>query len=567
MEIAGDNAFATSYYNITGGQQNHKIPFTHQPTHGKKLRDFFMKNAVFKQFMLDIDKKDERFIMNEVQVQSLKPGDRIVRNDARERALFIVVSGKVFGLRGFDYYTMAGGHEPIVYTAGAVVGCKEFLNDDKWGVDLICQGIEQEETLVAKLDYGAFLKLKEQQPVSAAKLRNRVMRQIVADLIYERKGQGYLSDSIKKHMSSMEIDEKSLLIDLRIGNDKKALENLFEANMESIAVGNENARLRKEANDQSKSKENTMLSIRQQASRGVFGQPEQLELGKAVDVAKDLNAGNIKSRDEMKYRAGLGGYVAPERKHIKEDETVMDKADQHAMIPLFLAAEYREAFDKSYNKREASPDGDAGEGTDDDGEKADAKKKPKQSKNYKSQFIVKKIADQSERAKKLKRDGRQKAAGGVGGGAKRKGKEKTVAEETAELHELVEELRSEAQFRDEEFGEMQKELDRLRKQNGHLRSANKQAVVRTQLLESAKTQEAVMKELLENARTIQDGSFFDLKRDDGKSTTSTLLSQLVEQKRNTHKMALARKYGEKWLMKTREARQRREDERVRLFDQ
>ena len=88
------------------------------------MRDFFLKNQVFKQFLSGIDKKDERFILNEMQIQSFKPGDRIVRNDTRERALFIVVSGKVFGLRGFDYYTMPSGHEPTVFISGAVIGCK-----------------------------------------------------------------------------------------------------------------------------------------------------------------------------------------------------------------------------------------------------------------------------------------------------------------------------------------------------------------------------------------------------------------------------------------------------------
>lgn len=38
-----------------------------------------------------------------------------------------------------------------------------------------------------------------------------------------------------------------MFIDLRIGNDKKALENLFEANMENVAVSNENHRVERNA--------------------------------------------------------------------------------------------------------------------------------------------------------------------------------------------------------------------------------------------------------------------------------------------------------------------------------
>lgn len=145
----------------------------------------------------------------------------------------------------------------------------------------------------------------------------------------------------------------------------------------------------------------------------------------------------------------------------------------------------------------------------------------------------------------MRKEGRKPTATAAGG--KRKGKEKTKDEEMMDLEAMIDELRTEAEFRDQEFDEMNNELERLRAQNEHLRKANKEAVIKTQKLESAKTQEAVMKELLENHKTIQDGSFFDLKRDEGKNKSSTLLSQLVEQKRNTHKMGLAMKYGKRWL--------------------
>ena len=173
MQIAADNAFQTSYYNLTGGAQNHLVPFVHQPTHLKKLRDFFLKNAAFKAFMSGADKKDERSILTELQIQMFKPGDRIVRNEARERSLFIVVSGMAFGLQGIDYYQSAVGHEPIVFRTGAVIGCKQFLNNDKWNMDLIAQ---QDETLIAKLSFDSFKKLIETATPTAARLRNRVMR-------------------------------------------------------------------------------------------------------------------------------------------------------------------------------------------------------------------------------------------------------------------------------------------------------------------------------------------------------------------------------------------------------
>ena len=45
--------------------------------------------------------------------------------------------------------------------------------DDQWGIDLICQA---PDTVVAKFDIDSYNKLKEQQPVSAIKINNRVMR-------------------------------------------------------------------------------------------------------------------------------------------------------------------------------------------------------------------------------------------------------------------------------------------------------------------------------------------------------------------------------------------------------
>lgn len=294
--------------------------------------------------------------------------------------------------------------------------------------------------------------------------------------------------------------------------------------------------------------------------------PDEIDFGTQGDIAKDIHAGNIKSRQELKHRSGLGGYIAPKSEHLKEEGMIMDKADQIGMIPLFLAAEYKKAFDKSNGNM--ADDDEKNSDVDSEQEKenqAELKKKMKASKLYRSQFFQKKMAEQSERLKKMRKEGRK--PGPAGGGAKRKGKEKGFAEETAELESLVEELKSEAHFKDEEFREMNEELDRLRKQNDHLRKANKAAVVKTQLLESSKTQEAVMKELLENHKTIQDGSFFDLKRDEGKNKSSTLLSQLVEQRRNTQKMGLAMKYGMRWLNKTRQARKDREDAQVRLYDQ
>ena len=68
-----------------------------------------------------------------------------------------------------------------------------------------------------------------------------------------------------------------------------------------------------------------------------------------------------------------------------------------------------------------------------------------------------------------------------------------------------------------------------------LRNQNKKAIVSQQSLEAKAWKYATMKELERNADNILDGTFFDLKRDSEKNISSSLLSQMVEQKRNTYK--------------------------------
>ena len=68
----------------------------------------------------------------------------------------------------------------------------------------------------------------------------------------------------------------------------------------------------------------------------------------------------------------------------------------------------------------------------------------------------------------------------------------------------------------------------------------------------------MMKELLENADTIENKTFFDLKRDEGKTTGGSLMNQVIEQKRNSKNAALAAKYGFKWLQVVRDRRNARE---------
>jgi hypothetical protein len=57
----------------------------------KKIREFFLKNLIFKAFVHGMERKDERIFMNEVKAQQMAPGDRVVRRNTKERALYIVI--------------------------------------------------------------------------------------------------------------------------------------------------------------------------------------------------------------------------------------------------------------------------------------------------------------------------------------------------------------------------------------------------------------------------------------------------------------------------------------------
>ena len=62
----------------------------------KKIRDFFSKNPVFRSFLKDMDKRDERVFMNEIQAQQFNAGDRVIRRDTKDRALYMVIEGEFF---------------------------------------------------------------------------------------------------------------------------------------------------------------------------------------------------------------------------------------------------------------------------------------------------------------------------------------------------------------------------------------------------------------------------------------------------------------------------------------
>lgn len=63
-------------------------------------------------------------------------------------------------------------------------------------------------------------------------------------LIYDKKNMdtNFLSDSIAGTMENMKVTDKDLIIDLKIGNDKEFIQNLFDANRDNVTTSNQNRR-------------------------------------------------------------------------------------------------------------------------------------------------------------------------------------------------------------------------------------------------------------------------------------------------------------------------------------
>ena len=176
---------------------------------------------------------------------------------------------------------------------------------------------------------------------------------------------------------------------------------------------------------------------------------------------------------------------------------------------MFLADEYKSIYDRSFTGRYDARSSSPTKRSASRGREAKAKGA---SKMYRNKFLQDKIAMQMERAKKAR--GQKKGNEGKAPAAKgKKGGSKAVGEEVAELMEIVDDLRNEAQFKDEEFKELRAEVEYLRKQNDALRGGKKKETIKAQSLEAKALKYAMMKELTSNADMITDGTFFDAKRD------------------------------------------------------
>ena len=134
-----------------------------------------------------MDKKDERVFVKDIKGQLMQPGDRVIRGNTKDRALFFIISGKFFTQDDTSYPE----HGPV-YKTGSVLGVDQFLNDDKWAYDLICY----EEGIVAKYEYASYINVKAAAPGVSSKFYNRIIRHKCYEMLeaQKEKKSEYLTD-------------------------------------------------------------------------------------------------------------------------------------------------------------------------------------------------------------------------------------------------------------------------------------------------------------------------------------------------------------------------------------
>jgi hypothetical protein len=116
LELAANKALETTHFNIQGKSIYNTIKFNPQAIHTKKVREFFSKNQIIKTFLHGLDKRDERVFLNDVKASGFSAGDRVIRINSKDRALYFVVQGSFFAVD--DSYP----NRAPTYKPGAVLG-------------------------------------------------------------------------------------------------------------------------------------------------------------------------------------------------------------------------------------------------------------------------------------------------------------------------------------------------------------------------------------------------------------------------------------------------------------
>jgi len=57
------------------------------------VREFVLKNPLMRTFLKGIDRKDEKYLMNNLKVTEFDPAERLIRKGSKDRAVFFVAQG------------------------------------------------------------------------------------------------------------------------------------------------------------------------------------------------------------------------------------------------------------------------------------------------------------------------------------------------------------------------------------------------------------------------------------------------------------------------------------------
>ena len=132
LEIAARKSLEIFHYNIFGHEYNPLIKLTATQSQGKQVKDFFAKNAIIKAFFKGFDRKDEKIMMNYFKTSEVEMGERLIRKDTRDRCVIFVVSGKFIQFGN-------NSERDVEFREGAVIGVEEFLKNNEWTRDIICE--------------------------------------------------------------------------------------------------------------------------------------------------------------------------------------------------------------------------------------------------------------------------------------------------------------------------------------------------------------------------------------------------------------------------------------------
>ena len=156
-------------------------------------------------FLLGIEKRDERFIVQAMRPIEFEPGERVIRKDTVDKSVLFVAGGSLI------CFSFDGLENDKVYKEGSILGIEQFLFDKPWEADLICD----KQATICKLKYENMLNLISTNALAASRLYKRIMRHYCYMQIYEKKKTNISLFNFSK------VDDDDLFIDFKLDLNPK----------------------------------------------------------------------------------------------------------------------------------------------------------------------------------------------------------------------------------------------------------------------------------------------------------------------------------------------------------